>query len=262
MAIVNVNFYSECLMRTVNFTAVIPLDQRTDDAGRKRGQKTPLRTLYLYHGIFGSEYDWLTGTRVKHWAMENNLAVIMPAGENKFYNDIAGTGEPFAKFVGEELIEFTRKVFPLSDRREDTYVAGLSMGGYGAIMTGLRYPETFGKIGAFSAALVGDQYKDKNDTRDFRRNLDFHTAVFGPEAEYEGGPNDSYALAKKVAEQGGPVPQIYMSCGYDDGLLPANQKYHEYLEKIGIPVDYFEDEGAHEWDFWGRHIKKFIDWLG
>ena len=85
------------------------------------------------HGIYGGEYDWLTSTRLFKWAKDRNLAVILPAGENSFYSDQAATHNYFGRFIGEELVQFTRTMFRLSDRREDTFVGGLSMGAMGAV---------------------------------------------------------------------------------------------------------------------------------
>ena len=261
MAIVKVNFFSESLMRTVNFIAILPVDKRSVDGNCRRSKDEPFKTLYLMHGIYGSEYDWITGTRIKQWAQDYNLAVIMPAGENKFYSDQAGYHDNFGQFIGEELVSFTRTMFRLSEEREDTYVAGLSMGGCGALLAGLRYPETFGYVGAFSAALVGESYPADNDGARLHQHRDYYEAVFGAQENYAGSDRDYYALAKKVKESDKALPKMYIACGLSDSLLPANRAYQDYLKKLGFEVDYREDEGAHEWDFWDRQIKHFLEWL-
>ena len=141
MAIIEVNFISKCLMRVVTFNAIIPVDKFGPQA--ENAEQKPLKTLYLLHGIFGNYTDWVNGTRIQAWAEANDLAVIMPSGENRFYLDDEKSGELYGEFIGKELVEFTRKLFPLSDKREDTFIAGLSMGGYGAIRNGLKYAENF-----------------------------------------------------------------------------------------------------------------------
>lgn len=118
MAIVKVNFFSESLLRMVNLMCVIPIDKREMDGEGLREIDKPLKTLYLMHGIYGGEYDWLTSTRLFKWAKDRNLAVILPAGENSFYSDQAATHNYFGRFIGEELVQFTRTMFRLSDRRE------------------------------------------------------------------------------------------------------------------------------------------------
>ena len=127
MALVQVDFFSEKLMRTVTINAIIPVDKKLNQPNKK------FKTLYLLHGIFGNYTDWVCGTRIQRWAQDHDLAVIMPSGENKFYVDNENSHEYYSQFIGEELVSITRAMFPLSQRREDTFIAGLSMGGYGAI---------------------------------------------------------------------------------------------------------------------------------
>ncbi len=260
MAIVHVNFFSESLVRNVDYLAIIPTDKRTVDGERPRTRADgPLKTLYLLHGIHGCEYDWITGTRIKRWAQERNLAVIMPAGENKFYNDYDPTHDWFGTFIGKELVEATRSMFPLSEKREDTYIAGLSMGGYGSLCAGLRNPERFGAIGAFSAALVGGMYpKDDNCSGVVGRRTHI-VSCLGEESSFPGSCNDPYALASRL--DASERPRIYMACGKSDFLLNVNREFRDHLQKEGFSLDYCETEGAHEWDFWDTHIYRFLNWL-
>ena len=152
MALVQVDFFSEKLMRTVTINAIIPVDKKLNQPNKK------FKTLYLLHGIFGNYTDWVCGTRIQRWAQDHDLAVIMPSGENKFYVDNENSHEYYSQFIGEELVSITRAMFPLSQRREDTFIAGLSMGGYGAIINGLKYYQTFGYIAALSSALLIDTF--------------------------------------------------------------------------------------------------------
>lgn len=266
MAIVKVHFFSEALLRHVNFMAVIPIDKRSVDGEKRRSKNEPLKTLYLLHGIYGSEYDWLVNTRVARWAQEKNLAVILPAGENKFYGDVEDTSDRLGTFVGEDLVDFTRIMFPLSARREDTYVGGFSMGGYGAIATALRYPETFSKAGAFSSSLSMDKPWDRGDSMGFKSRKGLWEATLGLEEDFPGSKNDCRALAGNLAERRSKgerisLPEFYISCGRKDGLLSGNRSYQQYLKELGYKVDYREADGGHEWDFWNREIQNFMEWL-
>ena len=117
MALIKVDFLSKYLMRTVSFQAIIPVDNFDETTYNQ--EVKPFKTLYLLHGIFGNDTDWVSGTRIQAWANDYNLAVIMPAGENKFYLDNNYSGESWSKFIGEELVTFTRKLFPLSNKIED-----------------------------------------------------------------------------------------------------------------------------------------------
>ena len=260
MAIIEVNFISKCLMRTVTFNAIIPVDKfgpQAEDAEQK-----PLKTLYLLHGIFGNYTDWVNGTRIQAWAEANDLAVIMPSGENRFYLDDEKSGELYGEFIGKELVEFTRKLFPLSDKREDTFIAGLSMGGYGAIRNGLKYAENFGCVIGLSAALVHDTWKDADNSAPiftFRRS--YYEAIFGEYDKVKGSDKDPKSLLLKLKEEGRPVPKMYLCCGTEDGLVTANRDFRDFLNENGVDLTYVEGPGKHDWVFWDTYIKKVLDWL-
>ena len=260
MAIIEVNFISKCLMRTVTFNAIIPVDKFGPQA--ENAEQKPLKTLYLLHGIFGNYTDWVTGTRIQAWAEANDLAVIMPSGENRFYLDDEKSGELYGEFIGKELVEFTRKLFPLSDKREDTFIAGLSMGGYGAIRNGLKYAENFGCVIGLSAALVHDTWKDADNSAPiftFRRN--YYEAIFGEYDKVKGSDKDPKALLLKLKEEGRPVPKMYLCCGTEDGLVTANRDFRDFLNENGVDLTYVEGPGKHDWVFWDTYIKKVLDWL-
>lgn len=260
MAIIEVNFISKCLMRTVTFNAIIPVDKFGPQA--ENAEQKPLKTLYLLHGIFGNYTDWVNGTRIQAWAEANDLAVIMPSGENRFYLDDEKSGELYGEFIGKELVEFTRKLFPLSDKREDTFIAGLSMGGYGAIRNGLKYAENFGCVIGLSAALVHDTWKDADNSAPiftFRRN--YYKAIFGEYDKVKGSDKDPKALLLKLKEEGRPVPKMYLCCGTEDGLVTANRDFRDFLNENGVDLTYVEGPGKHDWVFWDTYIKKVLDWL-
>ena len=260
MAIIEVNFISKCLMRTVTFNAIIPVDKFDPQA--ENAEQKPLKTLYLLHGIFGNYTDWVNGTRIQTWAEANDLAVIMPSGENRFYLDDEKSGELYGEFIGKELVEFTRKLFPLSDKREDTFIAGLSMGGYGAIRNGLKYAENFGCVIGLSAALVHDTWKDADNSAPiftFRRN--YYEAIFGEYDKVKGSDKDPKALLLKLKEEGRPVPKMYLCCGTEDGLVTANRDFRDFLNENGVDLTYVEGPGKHDWVFWDTYIKKVLDWL-
>ena len=260
MAIIEVNFISKCLKRVLTFNAIIRVDKFGPQA--ENAEQKPLKTLYLLHGIFGNYTDWVNGTRIQAWAEANDLAVIMPSGENRFYLDDEKSGELYGEFIGKELVEFTRKLFPLSDKREDTFIAGLSMGGYGAIRNGLKYAENFGCVIGLSAALVHDTWKDADNSAPiftFRRN--YYEAIFGEYDKVKGSDKDPKALLLKLKEEGRPVPKMYLCCGTEDGLVTANRDFRDFLNENGVDLTYVEGPGKHDWVFWDTYIKKVLDWL-
>ena len=145
MAILEVTYMSVALNRNTTFHVVLPAD-RMNPACTEYLPAKPLRTLYLLHGLQDNSAGWLTSTRIKRWATLMDMAVVMPQGDNSYYVDRPEAKANYGAFIGKELVEMTRRMFPLSHRREDTFIGGLSMGGFGAVRNGLKYHETFGRI--------------------------------------------------------------------------------------------------------------------
>lgn len=261
MALIQANLYSQALMRTVSIQAVIPSDKVTKPG--KPVERKQFKTLYLLNGLLGNDTDWLTGTRIERWAKDRDLAVIMPAGENHFYVDREIPGQQYGEFVGKELVELTRALFPLSDKREDTFIGGLSMGGYGATVNGLKYNDTFSHIVALSAAYVKDRIEEASyDAPWITKNRSFYEYVFGDLNHIQGSDKDYEALILKLKEEKKEIPKFYLAIGTEDEeLLSANRDYHTFLQEQGVEVTYVEAPGAHEWDFWDSQIQKALEWL-
>lgn len=248
MSIIRANIYSEQLVRAVNISVILPIENEQPEAGYK--------TLYLLNGYMGDDLDWITETNIKRLATTYNLAVVMPAGENGFYvNDPKGRRN-YSRYIGSELVAITRKMFPLSERREDTYIAGLSMGGYGALINGLKYNQQFGKIGAFSLALVNELY---NPELESVSAPEFINQIFGvePEAMINTDMDPRYILDHLK----GQIPQIYIGCGTEDFVFGCSKLIHEYLETMRINHQYVTMAGDHDWEFWQTQIEMFIKWL-
>ena len=262
MAFIQMNLMSQALMRTVPVNVILPADKMPPPGMPKRPEGEPYKTLYLLHGVFGSFNDWVSGTRIQRFAEANDLAVVMPSGDNAFYVDQPAAHNLYGEFVGHELVELTRKMFPLSRRREDTFIGGLSMGGYGALRNGLKYSDTFGYIVALSGAFIVEEVEKRtDDSGSFLESRSYAEACFGDLAMLlESDKNPKY-LVKQLKEAGKILPNIYMACGDKDGLLPANQDMAKFLEDQGVDLTFEVGPGSHEWDFWDTYIKKAIDWL-
>ena len=145
MALIQMEFMSNSIQHYTSMNVLLPVDQWD------RTEIGPFPTLYLLHGWGGNYSDWVCNSRIAVWAQRRGIAVVMPSGDNSFYLNYPEREEYYEKFIGEELIALTRKAFPLSDKREDTWIAGLSMGGGGAIRCGLRYGHVFSKAAGLSA---------------------------------------------------------------------------------------------------------------
>ena len=255
MALLQVNYVSKALFRSVPLNVVLPTDKILDfesfDYAMKPGQK--FKTLYLLHGLLGNYTDWISGSRIQRWAEERNLAVVMPSGDNAFYVDNIHGGDRYSEFVGKELVEMTRLMFPLSERREDTFIAGLSMGGYGAIRNGIKYSETFSCVAGLSSAVhVFDETID---------HLPAEGPVFGNIHEAAQTDMNPFVAYRNLCGEHRPKPKFYMSCGSEDDLYDANIRFRDFLRENGAEVTWDEEKAGHEWDFWDSQIRKVLDWL-
>ena len=256
MAFLQVDYKSKALGRKVHFNVFLPVD--VDPAADPRG---PWPVMVLLHGIFGDSSSWVTSSCVQRYADERKLCVLMPDGENGFYLDHPDYMNNYADWVGRELIEAARVMFPVSSRREDTWIGGLSMGGYGALRTGLKYADTFGGIAAFSSALVLDDIQNRRSGSPLQNDA-YNRAMFGELDHLLGSDLDPLHLALERKASGKPMPRIYLSCGEQDFLLRANRDFEQALTEAGIEHTWRTTPGGHTWEFWEQEIRHVIlDWM-
>lgn len=261
MALLQANIFSRTLLRNTTFNAIIPADKFGFD-GKSLREPKPFKTLYLLHGIFGNYTDWVIYSRIVPWAQNKNLAVIMPSGDNHFYIDNEKTFENYGRYIGEELVDLTRRMFKLSDKREDTYIGGLSMGGYGAVRNGLKYSDTFSHIISLSSAFTMDTINESTyDNPDITKNRNYFESIFGDLSRLAGSENDYKSLVTRCLEENFPLPRFYMACGTEDFLIKENRDYHNFLLNNGVDVTYEEGPGIHDWTFWDSYMEKALNWL-
>jgi len=261
MATIQVNFMSKSLMRTVDIQVILPVD-KFDFFEAVPPATKPFKTLYLLNGVFGDYHDWIKSTRIALWAEENNLAVVMPAGENMFYVDSPGIGTAYSTFIGKELVEITRKMFPLSSKCEDTFIGGLSMGGYGALYNGFKYNETFSHVVALSPALVIEKAIESTyDDPFFLQNRAFYERFFGDLTKLKNDEkNPEYLIHKKVSSEK-KVPKVFVACGTSDHHFERCNKFEDFLKQEKVDFKYLTGPGGHDWIFWDEYIKKALEWL-
>ncbi len=262
MAFCSMDFYSYALNRMVRCGVFLPTDQ---GPYKELKEKKPLPTLYLLHGMRGSQARWYKIESLWHVADEYNMAIVIPNGENSFYADSPLTGAAYSTFVSKELVEFTRDTFNLSRKREETFIGGFSMGGFGALVNGLRNPETFGYITSFSAALIKRLILRSDD----EEGLDYFTRIqyqnmFGLEKieDFEGCGWDYDALSRKLAASGKEKPKIYMDCGTEDvSLYKANTDFKDLLIELGYDVTWNSRPGRHDNEHWNGSVKRAAEFL-
>ena len=215
------------------------------------------KTLYLLHGMSDDEGTWMRRTSIERYAEEKGLAVVMPDGGLGWYTDMY-RGLAWFKFISGELPALCRRFFPiLSDKREDTYIGGNSMGGYGALKCALRAPQTFSKVISLSGALDAADTAINNTVPATRR---YWEDVFGPAEDVSGSENDLFAAATALTD---PAlrPRIYMWCGTEDFLYAQNTRMRDHLRALGYDLTYEESPGDHQWKYWDKKIADALDWL-
>ena len=261
MALIRADFYSEYLKRNVVLTAVIPVD-KMDGEHRAKKRRGPYRTVYLLHGLFGQDVDWIDKTHVVETAEARDIALIMPSGEDGLYLNKPEIDEWHGKFISEELVAVTRQLFPLSTKREDTALAGISIGAYTAVVNGLLRPDRFGSVIALSGAFMRDRVMEAVESRSPRK-MRYYERYFGDLDTVLGTDKDYLAVARRFKDDPElPRPRFYAACGEHDNLCQTNRDFVAALRDCGFDVTYHEpDIGAHEWPFWNAWIDCALDWF-
>jgi len=250
MSIIQASFLSDCLKRKVHFNALLPIDPMFPEMFR-----APLKTAYLLHGYTGSCDDWFIKHALGRLSQQNNLAIILPNGENHFYVDDMQREDMYGEFIGRELVDFTQKVFPLSNAREDTIIGGISMGGYGSLRNGMKYNDVFGHIVAISPAIIQNELTDP----EFRPSIQgttpgYYESVFGDLGTVNERDVDIFWLSQKMKNEGAIFPSIYFACGTNDKLVFENRRFHAHLTQLGIPHVYEDEPGTHDAFFFDPHL--------
>ena len=263
MATGRMQYLSEALNRITEFSFVINNDAREEDRNGNLYYDRPAKNLYLLHGLTGIDTDWIWGGGNAHQLSRRyHLNIFMPTCGNNFYLDRPGTGNAYGTFAGKEFVDYTRSVFGLSGRREDTYIGGLSMGGFGAMQMAFSHPETFaGAIALSSPNPVETVPPSGWDTDLPRYDAAFLREVFGEAEGAAASVKNPKMRAARVLEAGGVLPRLYLACGTEDTLIDVNRSYRDYF-RFRIPnFRYEEGPGIHDWEFWREYIARGLEWV-
>lgn len=253
MAFLQIQFFSGILDVASTVNVILPEGNQGIGMGASEGETLP-KVLYLLHGYSDDHSIWMRRTSVERYVAKHHLAVIMPAVGHSFYCN-EKYGERYWDYVSEELPRTMKRFLRISDRPEDTFVAGLSMGGYGAMRLALTYPERFAAAASFSGAVEIEGVLSRH------RKDGTAVKIFGDVESVEGTEMDLYSLMEKHADA--PVrPRLYVSCGTKDFLYEQHQRFVPALKKNGWDVTgYDEPDTTHDWAFWDREIKKFVEFI-
>lgn len=253
MILNKLSFFSTCLARLVEVNILLP-EQTWAEGAVPHLKEFP--TLYLLHGYGDNHTSWQRWTNIEHYAEQHKMIVIMPAGERSWYADHVD-GSKYFTFVTEELPAVCRKMFAgVSTKRETTFVAGLSMGGYGALKIALTYPERYAGVASFSGAVDVTELASI-----LPLNPTYWNNVFGDAEHLEGTKNDIFFLAAESQKQGKPLPRVYLWCGTEDRLIGSHQKLTQHLTDLNYPLHSTQSAGNHSWPYWDREVKNAIPYL-
>jgi putative tributyrin esterase len=206
----------------------------------------PFPVLYLLHGLSDNHLTWCQLTSIERYVGGLPLIVIMPDGERGFFCD--NPSRPFANYetyLIQDVIGFVDRTFKTVRAPEGRAAAGLSMGGYSAAKCALKYPELFCTAASLSGAMAFSHTTEADS-----RFIEEFLPVLGPDPV--GGVNDLFAIAQRLAPD--KRPSLLLSCGVDDYLISQNREFHQRLNAIGFPHEYQEHPGAHNWEYWNRHV--------
>lgn len=262
--LVHMNYLSQVLDEEVTLNVMLPEPRimKIYESGSPVHEKLPV--LYLLHGYKGGPSDWQRKTGVEQFMheAEKHMIIVTPGMYNFWYTDMVH-GKRYFEFVADELPHVIQSYFCASDRREDTYVAGLSMGGYGAMKLALTYPDRYSYAASFSGAVNFFAKKEQREIRD-QKMLEMTRAIeqtkdwiFGPEESRAGSRNDTMALLEMNDPK--KAPKLYIACGMDDDLYESNLQFRDKALSLGYDLTFYEQpDTAHEWRFWNTEIEKFI----
>jgi len=256
MALIHCHFFSQVLGLMSTMDVILP-DPRPPEAGvTPKIQQERYPTLYLLHGLSDDHTIWQRRTSIERYVEGLNLAVVMPAVQRSFYTDMV-TGQRYWTYISEEVPTVARHFFPLSEVRDENYVAGLSMGGYGAFKLALTYPDRYVAAASLSGALDVVRLAQAEQTAG-QSELKH---IFGEANALAGSPNDLFSLAAQIVEKGSSRPSLYQWCGTEDFLHTDNVHFREHTESLGLAVTYEEGPGGHEWSRWDAQIQRILTWL-
>ncbi|MFV0632492.1 alpha/beta hydrolase [Demequina sp.] len=250
MAHLTCRYFSDVLGLSTTATVILPQVQH--EAGVPGVDALPdrLPVLYLLHGLSQDDASWTRHTALERYVAHRPMAVVMPAVHRSYYANQAD-GYRYFDHLADELPHIMASFFPLSQRREDTFIAGLSMGGYGAMKAALRRPDRFAAAASLSGGLDVTA-KPNSYPEEWRRTF--------------GSPETSRAAHEDVIEmvrQSDPatLPRLWAWCGTEDFLLQESRTFRDACASAGVPLEYSESPGAHDWPAWDEHIPRLLDWL-
>ena len=253
MAFINLKFFSETLKMQTEIAVILPQKSASGEIGVKSGASKDgkYKCLYLLHGLSDDHTIWARRTSIERYAQEYGIAVVMPCGARSFYTNMK-YGGAYYDYIAKEVPRIVREFFNVSAEREDNAIAGLSMGGYGALKIGMRESDSY-----FAAAGLSS-VADIKAFMGIDRYAEVALPIFGESAVIPDS-EDLFFLAGEL-EKKSIKPKLYMGVGKQDFLYEHNQKLKSRLESLDLDYTYRESDGIHSWVFWDEYIQYVLAW--
>jgi putative tributyrin esterase len=253
MAFIECHYFSETLGMSTSMNVILPQTTKGQIGLEGKSSGTTHPVLFLLHGLSDDHTIWMRRTSIERYASAYGLAVVMPNVHRSFYTNME-QGYRYWDFISRELPQVARSFFPLAHERERTFVAGLSMGGYGAFKLGLTHPEQYGAAASLSGAMDVQALANSRDPKEFSR-------IFGDLERIPGTNNDLFTLADRLKTSGTTQPRLFQCCGTEDFLYEDNIRFRDHCLGLGLQLEYEQEPGTHEWGYWDAKIQRVLAWL-
>jgi len=259
MALIESGFYSHAIGRYTNVNVFLPLKEIDFMADGFSGIPEKFPVLYLLHGLSGNHTNWVRYSNIERYAEKKGIAVVMPQMDNGYYTDNPYSGR-YYDYLTRELPETMERLFPISGGRSERYVAGLSMGGYGALIGGLGRPDLYACCATLSGR-TGVMERGEGMDIGIEKNRWLVGAFGGNMEYYDADKHEPCHMLRRLAEDKTPMPRLFITCGTEDSMYTDTTHIRDVAASLGLDMTYWEAPGVHDWDFWDAAIQKVLAWL-
>ncbi|NRA36842.1 MAG: esterase family protein [Planctomycetes bacterium] len=253
MALIQCDFFSDVLGLSMTMNVILPQNTQSQIGMEGKSREGKLPCLWLLHGYSDDQGAWMRRTSIERYVADKGIAVVMPNVHKSYYTDLV-QGDKYWQYISEEIPALARSFFPISDKREDNYVAGLSMGGYGAFKLALNHPDRYAAAASLSGAIDNQWFINNNNGRDFE-------PTFGSKEKFTGSLNDLNHVVQELNASGKDKPRLFQCCGTEDFLYEGNCTFRDLMQDLDYDYTYEEGPGSHEWGYWDTNIQRILEWM-